>query len=108
MLLQVLEHCGLGLKVLAHLDLGFEVLEHLDLGFKVCGPQTKTTTGRAPDLVEGDDGWLGAWWLGFVVVGGLTALVAPLLALFPQRLPGEEDTEVWKLLKKSITKMYIC
>ena len=108
MLLQVLEHCGLGLKVLAHLDLGFEVLEHLDLGFKVCGPQRKITTGRAPDLVEGDDGWLGAWWLGFVVVGGLTALVAPLLALFPQRLPGEEDTEVWKLLKKSITKMYIC
>ena len=94
MLLQVLEHCGLGLKVLAHLDLGFEVLEHLDLGFKVCGPQRKITTGRAPDLVEGDDGWLGAWWLGFVVVGGLTALVAPLLALFPQRLPGEEDTEV--------------
>ena len=56
-------------------------------------------TGRAPELVEGDDGWLGAWWLGFVVVGGLTALVAPLLALFPQRLPGEEDTEVWKLDK---------
>ena len=89
MLLQVLEHPGLVFKVLAHLG----------LGFKVPGPQRKITTGRAPDLVEGDDGWLGAWWLGFVVVGGLTALVAPLLALFPQRLPGEEDTEVWKLEK---------
>ena len=89
MLLQVLEHCGLGLKVLAHLGLGFKVL----------GPQRKIATGRAPELVEGDDGWLGAWWLGFVVVGGLTALVAPLLALFPQRLPGEENTEVWKLDK---------
>ena len=89
MLLQVLEHPGHVLKVLAHLDLGFKVL----------GPQRKIATGRAPDLAEGDDGWLGAWWLGFVVVGGLTALVAPLLALFPQRLPGEEDTEVWKLEK---------
>ena len=65
-------------------------------------------TGRAPELVEGDDGWLGAWWLGFVVVGGLTALVAPLLALFPQRLPGEEDTEVWKLENWAIAHMYYC
>ena len=103
MLLQVLEHPGLGLKVLAHLGLGFKVL-----GPFVLEPQRKIAPGRAPELVEGDDGWLGAWWLGFVVVGGLTALVAPLLALFPQRLPGEEDTEVWKLEKWAIVHKYYC
>ena len=75
-------------------------LHTLALVSKSFGILTLTiATGRAPELVEGDDGWLGAWWLGFVVVGGLTALVAPLLAIFPQRLPGEEDTEVWKLEK---------
>ena len=46
--------------------------------------------GLEEDLIEGDEGWLGAWWLGFVIVGALTALIAPLLAFFPQRLAGEE------------------
>lgn len=58
--------------------------------------------GRAPGLVEGDDGWLGAWWLGFVVVGGLTALIAPILTLFPQRLPGEEETEARRMEKEGV------
>jgi len=48
--------------------------------------------GREGSLVEGDDGWLGAWWLGFVVVGTLTAVVAPFLALFPERLVSEDET----------------
>jgi hypothetical protein len=48
--------------------------------------------GLEGSLLEGDDGWLGAWWLGFVIVGTLTALVAPLLALFPERLQSDEDT----------------
>ena len=34
MLLQVLEHCGLGLKVLAHLGLGFKAFGRFGLGLK--------------------------------------------------------------------------
>ena len=56
--------------------------------------------GRAPDLAEGDNGWLGAWWLGFVVVGSLLAVIAPVLALFPQRLPGEEETDALRREKE--------
>ena len=37
-----------------------------------------------------DKGWLGAWWLGFVIAGGLTAVIAPLLSFFPRRLPTIE------------------
>jgi len=48
--------------------------------------------GREGSLVEGDNGWLGAWWLGFVIVGTLTALIAPFLALFPERLQSDDDT----------------
>merc|ERR1711970_726622 len=44
--------------------------------------------GKEDGLNEGDNGWLGAWWLGFVIVASLTALVAPFLALFPERLPS--------------------
>ena len=46
--------------------------------------------GLEGDLIEGDEGWLGAWWLGFVIVGGLTAIIAPLLAFFPQRLESND------------------
>ena len=42
-------------------------------------------------LGEGDEGWLGAWWLGFVIVASLTGLISPVLALFPQRLPSEGE-----------------
>jgi len=48
--------------------------------------------GREDGLVEGDDGWLGAWWLGFVFVATLTLIVSPFLALFPERLPSEDET----------------
>jgi len=55
--------------------------------------------GREGSLVEGDDGWLGAWWLGFVIVGSLTALVAPFLALFPERLQSDDATDAKRLEK---------
>ena len=54
--------------------------------------------GLEGGLREGDEGWLGAWWLGFVVVSSLTALIAPLLSLFPQRLPSNGETTDAKLL----------
>ena len=56
--------------------------------------------GLEGGLREGDEGWLGAWWLGFVVVASLTALIAPLLAFFPQRLPSNGETTDAKLLGK--------
>lgn len=52
------------------------------------------------DLKEGDNGWLGAWWLGFVIVALLTAFISPFLALFPQTLPSEVDLDAHKLEKK--------
>ena len=58
--------------------------------------------GKAPGISEGDDGWLGAWWLGFVVVATLITLIAPLLALFPQRLPGDEMTEAQRQEKEEV------
>ena len=47
--------------------------------------------GLEGDLTEGDDGWLGAWWLGFVIIGSSTLLIAPLLAFFPERLPDSTE-----------------
>ena len=55
--------------------------------------------GREGILVEGDNGWLGAWWLGFVIIATLTGLVSPFLALFPERLQSEENTFAKELEK---------
>ena len=42
-------------------------------------------------LSEGDAGWLGCWWLGFLITGCSTLLIAPFLAFFPQRLPDNKE-----------------
>ena len=47
--------------------------------------------GLEGGLAEGDDGWLGAWWLGFIITGCSTLLIAPFLAFFPQRLPDSQE-----------------
>lgn len=52
------------------------------------------------ELKEGDKGWLGAWWLGFVIVAVLTALISPFLGLFPQTLPSDVEMDAHKLEKK--------
>ena len=49
--------------------------------------------GGEGELQEGEGGWLGAWWLGFIIISLATATLAPLLALFPERLPTEENTD---------------
>jgi len=52
--------------------------------------------GADVDLVEGDKGWLGAWWLGFIVIAVLLVTIAPFLALFPERLPGDQNTDAFR------------
>ena len=47
--------------------------------------------GGGGDIQEGDPGWLGAWWLGFIITGCSTLLIAPFLAFFPQRLPDSQE-----------------
>jgi len=48
-------------------------------------------------LKEGEPGWLGAWWLGFLVIAVLVLCIAPFLAWFPERLPGSEETDASRL-----------
>jgi len=48
-------------------------------------------------LTEGDPGFLGAWWLGFLIISAATAFLAPFLALFPPQLPSSESTDQKKM-----------
>ena len=47
----------------------------------------KLSMSSTSSLIQGDEGWLGNWWLGFVIVGSLTLIIAPFLALFPRIIP---------------------
>ena len=55
--------------------------------------------GAGGDLREGENGWLGAWWLGFIVIAIATVLLAPLLSLFPEKLPTDEETDAKNMEK---------
>ena len=56
--------------------------------------------GAQGNLREGDPGWLGAWWLGFIIISLATASLAPFLALFPERLPTAENTDAKRMAKE--------
>jgi hypothetical protein len=53
--------------------------------------------GEGEELDEGEPGWLGAWWIGFVVVSALIASFAPWLSLFPEKLPSDGATDAKKI-----------
>ncbi|XP_075237504.1 organic anion transporting polypeptide 58Dc isoform X2 [Lycorma delicatula] len=40
-----------------------------------------------PTITTADPRWLGAWWLGWLILATLLAIAASLLALFPKQLP---------------------
>ncbi|XP_013382692.2 solute carrier organic anion transporter family member 5A1-like [Lingula anatina] len=37
--------------------------------------------------------FIGAWWLGFVIIAGLSLLSAPSMALFPRHMPSRKHTD---------------
>ncbi|XP_034947903.1 solute carrier organic anion transporter family member 74D isoform X2 [Chelonus insularis] len=40
-----------------------------------------------PVISEKDPRWLGAWWLGWIILGSLLLIFALLIAMFPRHLP---------------------
>jgi len=92
---------------------GSPITLSLILAGRVLGPSLGFLLGSAtlrfyvvPDkrpegITEGDPGWLGAWWLGFLIVAAATAILAPFLSLFPELLPANgEITDARRLSKK--------
>jgi organic anion transporter 5A len=57
--------------------------------------QTYVYPGQNVDIEEGDPSWIGAWWLGFPIIGSLIFVFAGPLIFFPERLP-KENTDAFK------------
>lgn len=47
---------------------------------------------KVPLITEKDPRWLGAWWLGWILLGSIMFIFAVLMAMFPQYLPKPKST----------------
>ena len=57
--------------------------------------------GQVPNgITEGHPRWIGAWWIGFVVIAVLLMLFSPWLTLFPARFESKSETDAQRLDKK--------
>ncbi|XP_042863328.1 solute carrier organic anion transporter family member 74D-like isoform X2 [Penaeus japonicus] len=56
---------------------------------------------KSPNLTRRDPRWLGAWWLGFLVLGCVLALLGNLLFFFPRKLPATLRREARTILKQA-------
>lgn len=45
-----------------------------------------------PIIMKNDPRWLGAWWLGWIILAITMAMFAVLIAMFPRDLPRPSDT----------------
>ncbi|CAL1679963.1 unnamed protein product [Lasius platythorax] len=45
-----------------------------------------------PVITKKDPRWLGAWWLGWIILGVTMGMFAILIAMFPRNLPTSKDT----------------
>lgn len=56
-----------------------------------------------PTIDNNDPRWLGAWWLGWLILAFVLFIFASLLALFPKTLPRAHYRR--ELLKRQISNM---
>lgn len=49
-----------------------------------------------PTINNKDPRWLGAWWLGWIILGCIIFVFASLLALFPKQLPRAAARKIQK------------
>ncbi|XP_014667308.1 PREDICTED: solute carrier organic anion transporter family member 3A1-like [Priapulus caudatus] len=58
----------------------------------VCAGIYVVPSDPPPDLTPWDPRWIGAYWLGFVILAAILAAVAIPMAMFPRRLPSNKKT----------------
>lgn len=46
-----------------------------------------------PVINDKDPRWLGAWWLGWIILGLLLAIFAIAIAMFPRNLPRKNENQ---------------
>ena len=62
------------------------------------------------DIDPRDPRWVGAWWIGFIIIAVIMLLWTFPVLLFPPRLPGQtggvKDTSMKELAKGRVARQY--
>lgn len=76
------------------------------LGFLVAGAMLTTYVDlempKGFHITPRDSRWIGAWWLGYVMVGSLLVLTSVALSGFPRQLPGAKERREQLLKERAI------
>ena len=55
-------------------------------------------------LEESDPGWVGAWWLGFILCGVISILISILFFMFPEKYPNSDAIQRERVKLASIQR----
>lgn len=58
-------------------------------------------------MKSNDPRWIGAWWLGYIIVGCITLVTAPLIFAFPYHLPTYQKSKKKRLAQFQATKKVV-
>ena len=48
-------------------------------------------------LEESDPGWVGAWWIGFIICGAISLLISILFFMFPKKYPDTDHIQAARI-----------
>lgn len=52
---------------------------------------------KTPTITHSDPRWLGAWWLGWIILGSVLLILAALISLFPKQLKNRKRTVEYEI-----------
>ena len=57
---------------------------------------------RETTLEESDPGWVGAWWIGFIICGAISLLISVLFFMFPEKYPNTDFIQQERIKQMSV------
>jgi dipeptide/tripeptide permease len=87
----------------------------ITIGVKILGPAFGFILGsycirlyvKLTDVPQNDPRWVGAWWLGFVLISGSMALTSMAMLMFPKHLKGKKLSHDDNVPKTAEEKMLL-
>ena len=79
------------------------------LGFGIGGGFLRlyVDPSRETTLEESDPGWVGAWWIGFIICGAISLLISILFFMFPEKYPDTDFIQQERIKQMSLMSVQL-